>query len=145
MTITNFCIDDKLSFRIEPLGIDVDTYPNYSGECTDEPLFFKRNYRDPLVADYLKSKEAALLRETYIAFLLNEDFYSLGKMHSGELKQKLQELKSVKEYAFFENDQHFLFSKEGLSKFFPKYSGIEYYFTCMFVNNLLWDKKSKDS
>jgi hypothetical protein len=143
-TVKNFCVDEKTCFRIEPLDIEVATYPNYSGESTDKIYYFEK---DKMVADFLKNEEATLLREAYISYLINEDFNLLHTMKSDGVKQNLPQLKSVKEYAFFGYDDACnmsLFSKEGLSKVFPKNYKIEYYFTGMFVNNLLWDKKSKD-
>jgi len=147
MTVTNFYIDDKTPLQIEPLGLNVETYPNYSGEITDKPIFIERNEKDPVVANYLKKKEAVLLTEAYIAYLLNEDFNLLHEINPDKVEQKLSELKSFKEYDFFENeDRQYkqFFSEENLAKFFPKYSGIEYYFKGMFVNNLLWyDKRTE--
>jgi hypothetical protein len=149
MTVNNFYVDNKVSFRLEPLEIVVETYPNYSGEIADNPIFLERNERDPVVADFLKKEEVILLKEAYIAYLLNEDLNSLHETNADKVEKKLSELKSVKESGFFENEEKTntnLFSKEGLTKFFPKYSGIEYFFTGMFVNNLLWyDKQTTDN
>jgi hypothetical protein len=94
----------------------------------------------------LKREGATLLREAYVAYLINEDLNFIRYMDANEIEQELPKLKSMSEFNFFRSTdkaEPSLLSKEGLSKFFPKYSGKEYYFTGMFVNNLLWDKKSK--
>jgi hypothetical protein len=96
------------------------------------------------VSSFLESEEAVLLRETYIAYLITEDFQKLSDMSETDIKTKLPILKSVTELARFEKDENgsiSLFSEKGLSRFFPKYGSIEYYFTGMFVFNLLWDKE----
>jgi hypothetical protein len=141
MTVKNFYVGEKTFSKIEPLELEVETFPNYSGECTDRIYHFER---DNVVVDYLRSEEATLLREAYISYLINEDLNLLSQMGADEVKQNLPKLKSVKEYAFFENGQKigaYLFSRKGLAMFFPKYSGIEYFFAGMFVNNLLWNEK----
>jgi hypothetical protein len=38
-----------------------------------------------------------------------------------------------------------LFTEKGITRFFPRYDSIEYYFTGMFVNNLLLDRKPVDN
>ena len=126
------------------MELEVETFPNYSGECTDRIFSFEK---DLTVADYLKSDGATLLRDAYVAYLVNEDLNFIRYMDANEIEQELPKLKSMSEFNFFrgtEKAELSLLSKEGLSKFFPKYSGKEYYFTGMFMNNLLWTKKSKD-
>jgi hypothetical protein len=52
-----------------------------------------------------------------------------------------------KELAYLENRKiadNPLFTKR-LFKFFPKYSELNYYFTGMFVNNLLWNQNQVDN
>lgn len=84
MTIINFYVGDRTSIHIKPLRLNVETFRNYSGECTDKRFYLERNERDPIVADYLKKNEAILLREAYIGYLLNEDFSLLRNMDSNE-------------------------------------------------------------
>jgi hypothetical protein len=141
MPVSNFYVDEKTLFKIESLDLYVETFPNYSGELTDRIYHFER---DPIIVSYLKREEATLLREAYIAYLVNEDLNFLRYMNADKIEQELPTLKSTKEFAFFESvdkSLECLLSKNGMNEFFPKYSGIEYYFTGMFVNNLLWNKK----
>jgi hypothetical protein len=73
-----------------------------------------------------------------------EDFQKLCNLDETEIRAKLPKLKSVTEFAILEKNDNAstsLFSSKGLSRFFPKYESIEYYFTGMFVFNLLWEKK----
>ena len=141
-TVNNFYVGDKTSFKIEPLGLGIETYPNYSGELLDG-VFFPSRAR-PLVTSYLQSEEALLLREAYVAYLITEDFQKLVNLNETEIKTRLPKLKSVTELASLEKNENgnsSLFTENGLSRFFPKYGSIECYFTGMFVFNLLWEKK----
>jgi len=141
-TVNNFYVGDKTSFKIEPLELRIETYLNYSGELFNG-VFFPRKARQ-LVISYLQSEEGVLLREAYIAYLIAEDFQKLCNLNETEIRTKLPKLKSVTEFAILEKNENastFLFSSKGLSRFFPKCESIEYYFTGMFVFNLLWEKK----
>lgn len=142
LTVNNFYVGEKTAFSIEPLGLGIETYPNYSGELFDG-VFFPSRVR-PLVMSYLQSEEALLLREAYVAYLITEDFQKLGNVNETDIKIKLPKLKSVNELASLEknvNGNVSLFSEKGLLRFSHTYENIEYYFTGMFVFNLLWEKK----
>lgn len=144
LTVNSFGVDGKSPSRIEPLGLELETYINCSRRESSEGFYFEK---DPLVMNYLKHDEAALLREAYLAYLINEDFKELSKLSEMDIKVKLPKLKSVTEIASFEKNvgPTTLFSEKGLARFFPQYSGIEYFFTGMFINNLLWDTEPIDS
>jgi len=54
---------------------------------------------------------------------------------------------SEKELAYFEKrktSQDSLFKGKRLADFLPKYTSIEYFFTGMFVETLLWHEKSAE-
>jgi hypothetical protein len=128
-------------FTIPSLGLEIETYLNYSGELFDGD-FSPRN--DPLVTSFLESEEAVFLREAYIAYLISEDFQQLCTLNETDIKNKLPTLKSFTEFARLEKNKNgnvSLFSQKGLSRFFPKYGSIEYYFSGMLVFNLLLGKK----
>ena len=93
---------------------------------------------------FLQKDEAVLLREAYVAYLVANDFKRLGNMNEAEIITKIPTLKSVTEMANLEKNTHEsmnLFTEKGFSRFFPKYDSIEWYFTGMFVFNMLWEKK----
>jgi len=145
MTVNSFCVGEKASYRIKSLGLEIETYPNYS-DISSEDNFPPE--KDPMVVAYLKRKEATLLREAYIAYLIAEDSVGLSKLGQMDVKAKLSKLLSVTELDSFEKDEGCdspLFSEKSLARFFPTYSSIEYYFTGMFVNNLLWDIEAVDN
>jgi hypothetical protein len=97
-----------------------------------------------IACDFLKEKEACLLRQSYIAYLAAQDMTKLVDLDNKSYDNRLPQLKSEKELADFEQREVManpLFKGKRLNEFFPKYSGIEYFFTGMFVNNLLWNNQ----
>jgi hypothetical protein len=62
-----------------------------------------------------------------------------------ELDATFSKLKSETELAYFENREfsfsNSLFTGGRIKEFLSKYFEVEYFFTGMFVNNLLWDRK----
>lgn len=96
------------------------------------------------VWDFLQSEEALLLRETYIAYLAAQDMKKLVGLENESYDKIIVTLKSEKELAELEKREVMsnpLFKGGRLMKLFQNYSGIECYFTGMFVNNLLWNEK----
>lgn len=143
-TVDNFYVGDKVSLKIEPLGLEIKSYQNYSGELV-EGVFFPRSNRQ-LVVNYLGKEESIMLREAYIAYLVSEDFKRLGNMDESEIRSRIPRLKSVTELENLEKSREsfHLFSEKGLSRFFPKYESIGYFFTGLFIFNLLWEKRQVD-
>jgi hypothetical protein len=91
----------------------------------------------------LKSNEALVLRNSYIAYLAVHNIWQLSGKNFRDIESH-NSLKSETELAYFENrqiDSNPLFKGDRLLEFFPKYASIEYFFTGMFVENLLWNKK----
>jgi hypothetical protein len=91
--------------------------------------------RDNDVARCLEKKEMSVLRDCYIAYLAVNDIYKSPEEKEG--------LESEREFAYFEKrdkSADTLFKGEKLREYLPKYSGIEYFFTGMFVENLLWKR-----
>jgi hypothetical protein len=94
------------------------------------------------VWEFLKEEKARVLRESYIAYLAAQDMKKLVNLDIDLLENELVQLESESELADLERREIManpLFKGERLKAFFPKYSGIEYFFTGMFVNNLLWN------
>lgn len=101
--------------------------------------------RDNDAAKYLESKEALALRNSYIAYLAVHDIRILFGASREETEELLPGLESENELAYFEKRQvgvNPLFKGNRLKEFFPKYASIEWFFTGMFVKNLLWHKKA---
>ncbi len=146
-TIDSFLISEEKLDEVKTLGIQLETFQRSKHIIKLDKIGLKEDYyleRNSDVATYLMSTEAKLLKEAYIAFLLKNDIHLLSSLDDNEVEKKLPKLKSFKEFTHFEGTKSSLnnfFSNEGLNRFFPKYSGIEYYFTGNFVCNMLWDKE----
>jgi hypothetical protein len=109
--------------------------PLYPPDNAEEDTKSTRE-RDSKVAGCLKMKEMSLLRDCYIAYLAVNDINESSE-------ENREEPESERELAFFENSKlsSSSVSKGGrIKEFLPKYSGIEYFFTGMFVENLLWKR-----
>jgi DNA-binding MarR family transcriptional regulator len=103
--------------------------------------------RDIETSEYLKTKEALVLRNSYISYLAVHDIFKLSKESREQVKKLLPSLESEKELAYFEKgktSQDSLFKGKRLADFLPKYTSIEYFFTGMFVETLLWHEKSAE-
>jgi hypothetical protein len=139
----NCCINVlKAKFYIRLPKLEFDGYLNQH-----YPSYREREVlleRDMKTSEYLKTKEALVLRNSYISYLAVHDMFELSKKNAGQVKKLLQTLESEKELAYFEKrktNQTSLFKGERLKEFFPKYASIEYFFTGMFVETLLWNEK----
>jgi DNA-binding MarR family transcriptional regulator len=143
-TLKNFQVHN-VRFRVKPLGMEFEGFlegvrlpPIGDGE---EEFIFHRNQG---VADYLRNEDARMLRDTYIAYLALNDIKRLRWTEKRQLDASLTDLESERELAYFESRQvssSSLFRGGRIKEFLPKYSRIEYFFTGMFVNNLLWNKR----
>jgi hypothetical protein len=101
--------------------------------------------RDIEVAEYLKNKEALLLKNSYIAHLILHDICMLSGESREQTQKMISNMESEKELAYLEgrnSETNSLFKGNRLKEFLPKYADIEYFFTGMFVENLLWNKKT---
>jgi hypothetical protein len=99
--------------------------------------------RDNEMARCLEKKEMSTLRDCYIAYLAVKDIYQLPE-ETAEDVRFFEGLESEKELAYLEGrniNADLLFKGNRLREFLPKYAGIEYFFTGMFVENLLWNEK----
>jgi hypothetical protein len=99
--------------------------------------------RDNEVAKCLEKREMSTLRDCYIAYLAVKDIYQLPE-ETAEDVGFFEGLESEKELAYLEGrntSADSLFKGNRLRGVLPKYAGIEYFFTGMFVENLLWNKE----
>lgn len=99
---------------------------------------------DTDVAQYLRSKEALLLKNSYIAYLIVHDIRTLSGESKESIGKMISKLESEKELAYLEGrnvETDLLFKGDRLREYIPKYAGIEYFFTGMFVESLLWNEK----
>jgi hypothetical protein len=98
------------------------------------------------VWNFLKEEKAQILRDSYIAFLAAQDIAEYFNVTNENNEKSLTQLKSEQELADFENREILsnpLFTEERFWGFFLKYSKIKYFFTGMFVYNLLRDQKTQ--
>lgn len=134
----------KARFRIRHLQLE------FEGFLRSVPLFRKTSHgevlksRNQKVVNYLKNEDALELRNSYIGYLAVHDIEKLSGRGKEQVENLIPKLDSEKELAYFENKQvktNQLFKGDRLKEFFPKYAAIEFFFTGMFVDNLLWTKK----
>lgn len=100
--------------------------------------------RDMQVAQYLMGREFTILRDSYIAYLALQDIRTLSGESREETERMIPEMESEKELAYLERrdtDTNSIFKHKRLKEFLPKYAGLEYFFTGMFVKNLLWNER----
>lgn len=144
-TTKDFVEIAKVRFHLRRLGMEFEGFlesPRMLMRKVPESNVVKE--KDIEVAKYLESKEAQLLRDSYIAYLIVHDIKELSWESKEETEKLLAGLESERELACLEERQGNpdpLFKGKRLREFLPKYAGIEYFFTGMFVNNLLWVKK----
>jgi DNA-binding PadR family transcriptional regulator len=142
-TLKSFQVRNVM-FRIKPLRMKSKGYL----ESVKVLLQPKEKFvleRNQSVADCLRSNEARILRESYIAYLTLKDIERLSSTDRRKLEAALTDLKSERELAYFENrdlsSQNSLFKGGRIKEFLPRCSGIESFFTGIFVYNLVWNKK----
>ena len=97
-------------------------------------------------ADYLSTNHE--LRNSYVSYLAVHDVSFLTHQNKwSEIDSILSNLESEKALAFFEKrkiqDSPLFIPGTRLKEFFPKFATIEYFFTGMLMEKLLWKKKLK--
>jgi hypothetical protein len=140
-TINNFYEIQEAEFQIKDLGLKFRAFLERDSILDSmEYTILKANYRNNNLTDYLVHNEE--LKKSYIAYLSLLDIRSLSKVSNLGNKDQLQLLKSEQEYAVLEGilKTDGLFQGGLLKEFFPKYGKIEYFFTGMFIFNLMWEK-----
>ncbi|MCW4024527.1 MAG: hypothetical protein NWF01_05780 [Candidatus Bathyarchaeota archaeon] len=143
-TVSNFYLLDKGVVQNKCLDLPLEVYVKDSGDkCSQCRLTYTLLEKDDGVEKFLRTEAATMLRESYLACLFSEDLIGLSGLSDEKTLEKLPKLKSVTEalsFGFIKSPSE-LFTHEFL-KFFAKYAGVEYFFTGIFVDNWLWDKKS---
>ena len=143
-TLNDFVDIQRVKFLVRPLKME------FEGFLEDSKIMFKNaeeeNYvlvKDKDVAEYLVSQNAAKLREAHIAYLITKDIQRLSGESKDKVERLLKSLESEKELAYFEKrpvGSCSIFRGKRLREFLPKYSSLEFFFTGMFVKNLLWKR-----
>jgi hypothetical protein len=143
-TVTDFILH-KARFQVRPIHL---TFEGFLKRC--DPICMHaykaltpEYERVEKASEYLKSKENLVLRSSYIAYLAVHNIWQLSGQNFRDIESH-DSLESETELAYFENRQinsNPLFKGDRLLEFFPEYASIEYFFTGMFVENLLWNKK----
>jgi len=138
-TVRNFTVV-RAHFKVRPLGLEFKGFLKASDPLKTLASGYKK---DGKVSELLKDREAIMLRDSHIAYLAVDSIKSIAGKNLDQISI-FTNLESEIELAYFENrqiDSSPLFRGKRLLEFFPKYAGIEYFFTGMFVENLLWSKK----
>jgi hypothetical protein len=84
----------------------------------------------------------------YIAYLITKDIWKLSLLKGEEISQTTHELNSEKEFRFFKPDlarQYSLFKDGRLKDYVPDYASLNYFFTGLFVKNLIWTETVKEN
>jgi DNA-binding PadR family transcriptional regulator len=114
-----------------------DYYDRFALRCNGE--------RNQEVVNFIKKPENAMLLKSYIAYLAIHDLNKVAKLTKEQIINLQVNIDSQKETAHFEDREtgiNSIFGKGRLQEFFPRYSEIRYFFTGMFVHNLVWSKPS---
>lgn len=97
--------------------------------------------RNMVFLSFLKDQNSKELLMSYIAYLIIQDMPKIQGKTKSQIESLVFELQSEKELALLENRQiksNSLLIANRIGEFFPKYGSVEFFFTGMFVNNLLW-------
>jgi len=144
-TVRDFVEIRRVKFQVRSLRLKFEGF-------LESPKMFMREAPevdiireiDTDVAQYLRSKEALLLKKSYIAYLIVHDIHRLSGESKERVKQIVSKLESEKELAYLESKQteaNLLFKDNRLKEFVPENADIGHFFTGMFVKNLLWNEK----
>jgi len=144
-TVMDFVEIRRVKFQVRSLRLKFEWF-------LESPKMFMREAPevdtireiDTDVAQYLRSKEALLLKKSYIAYLIVHDIHRLSGESKERVKQIVSKLESEKELAYLESKQteaNLLFKDNRLKEFVPENADIGHFFTGMFVKNLLWNEK----
>jgi hypothetical protein len=131
-----------VKFKVKHLGLEFEGLLRKGLIC--EKFDKTEMERSHEAAEFLKTKEASLLKDSYVAYLAVHDLWKLWNKTTGEIEELLPTLDSERELAYFEGreiDSNSLFRRHRLREFFPKCASIDSFLTGMFVENLLWHEK----
>jgi DNA-binding MarR family transcriptional regulator len=144
-TVREFVDIRRAKFRIRPMRL------KFEGFLESPRILMRRapevdviREMDTEVARYLKSEEALLLKNSHIAYFIVHDIRTLSGESRESIGKMIPKLKSEKELAYLEGrnvETDSLFRGDRLREYIPKYASVEYFFTGMFVENLLWNEK----
>jgi len=154
-TAKNFFALEKTKLKIDAFDLEVEGYLQ-----TVPPLWMKtkeseyydrfaqrcKGERNQKIVNFIKKPENMMLLKSYIAYLAIHDLNEISKLSQEETIKVQSKLDSEKELSYLEEREigtNSIFSKERLQEFYTNYSRIEYFFTGMFMDNLIWSKNSK--
>jgi len=131
----------RSSAKIEKINLEFDSFlvePKPIFPQTEEKKLNKE------FADFL-SKNLEL-RNSYVSYLATHDiFFLTSEKKWSEIDSCLNNLESEKALAFFEKrniqNRPIFISKARLKEFFPRFATLEYFFTGMLMEKLLWKEK----
>ncbi len=103
--------------------------------------------RDEQVANLLKNDKLASLVQAYLAYLITKDIERMSNIGGKNSLEKASILDSEREFAYFrpERANHVSLFRDGvLNDYVPKFATLEYFFTGLFVKNLLYVETRKE-
>jgi hypothetical protein len=129
-------------FIIRPLNLEFD------GLITRRWISEGHNNRVEKAVEFLKHKEALELLNSYIAYLAVHDIQKLMEEKKKMADVVPDNLESERELAYFERrdtDSRQLFKEGRIKQFFPKYAQVDFFFTGMLVENLIWHTPTNEA
>lgn len=141
----NSCINlIRAKFRVRPVKLDFEGFMKTTFPVSHILRKTVRE-RDEKFSEYLGTEKALVLRDSYIAYLVMKDLSQLSGENLDYVEGILSKLESEKEFSYLvkNRDPTPLFKSKKLREFLPKYASIEYFFTGMFVENLLWHENAE--
>jgi DNA-binding PadR family transcriptional regulator len=139
-TIDNFNGVQEAEFLIDSFKFNFKSYLESDIRLwRKESTMLDMKYRNNILDNYLRNNEE--LRNSYIAYLALLDIRTLTRVANSEIKNYTPKLKSEQEFSLLEDKplhSYPLFQGGLIKEFFPKYGSIEYFFTGLFLYNLIW-------
>jgi hypothetical protein len=147
-TIKDFSGIFRARFVVNPHKVKYNGYVKVPGSMI---LFEEWNAevereRGQQIAELLKNPKLAILVGAYLAYLINKDIRNMSLVNTEDIPEALSQLDSEKEFMFFRPElakQGSLFKDGRLKDYVPKYSNVNYFFTGLFIKNLLWIETEK--
>lgn len=138
----SFRFVQKVTFNLTRLNLEFEGYlrrPPIGRVPIQIPGTVSRKDRNRKFAEFLAANNKLL--KAYISYLAVYDIAFLSYVHPGEVENWIDKLWCERELASFEErpvQTNSLFSGQRLREFFPRYAALNYFFTGLFMESLLW-------
>jgi hypothetical protein len=130
-------------FKVRSIGLEFKALLREDLILKKEPL--RAGYvRDPSAVRLVQKEEAQILKNSYLAYLAVHEMLKLAGKHKKEAEELLPHMTFAKELAFIEKRKSIESSilTDRFKEYFTIYVHPAFFLTGMFVNNLLWKKKT---